>query len=62
MILKLALRNLIGTGLRTWLNVIVLSFTYVAIIWTQGLNNGMLEQSSRAMIKWKNETNLTKRN
>lgn len=51
MILKLALRNLIGTGLRTWLNVIVLSFTYVAIIWTQGLNNGMLEQSSRAMIK-----------
>jgi len=47
---KLALRNLLHAGLRTWLNVIVLSFAYVAIIWTQGLYEGMNRQISRAMI------------
>jgi ABC-type lipoprotein release transport system permease subunit len=47
---KLAIRNLLGAGLRTWLNVVVLSFSYVAIIWTQGLYQGMNEQVSRAKI------------
>ena len=47
---KLALRNLLGAGLRTWLNVVVLSFAYVAIIWMQGLYEGMNRQVSRAMI------------
>jgi ABC-type lipoprotein release transport system permease subunit len=47
---KLALRNLLGAGLRTWLNVIVLSFAYVAIIGMQGLYNGMQKQASDAMI------------
>jgi len=35
--LKLALRNLLGARLRTWLNVIVLSFAFVAIIGLQGV-------------------------
>jgi putative ABC transport system permease protein len=35
--LHLAIRNLIGAGLRTWLNAIVLSFSFLAIIATQGL-------------------------
>lgn len=50
-ILKLAFRNLIGAGLRTWLNVVVLSFTYVLIIWHQGLFSGMYKQASRDVIK-----------
>jgi hypothetical protein len=35
--IKLAYRNLIGAGLRTWLNVIVLSFSFVVIIWMKGV-------------------------
>jgi putative ABC transport system permease protein len=49
--LKLAYRNLVGAGLRTWLNVVVLSFTYVLIIWHQGLFSGMYKQASRDYIK-----------
>ena len=49
--LKLAYRNLVGAGLRTWLNVGVLSFTYVLIIWHQGLFSGMYRQASRDVIK-----------
>ena len=49
--LKLAYRNLIGAGLRTWLNVGILSFIYVLIIWHQGLFSGMQRQASLDMIK-----------
>lgn len=42
---RLALRNLLGAGLRTWLNVIVLSFCFVLIIWLQGLYKGMGDQA-----------------
>ncbi|MBN1154798.1 ABC transporter permease [candidate division KSB1 bacterium] len=49
---KLAYKNIVGAGLRTWLNVFVLSFAYVAIIWTQGLYEGMNRQASRAMIDY----------
>ncbi|MFW6131227.1 MAG: ABC transporter permease [Candidatus Aminicenantaceae bacterium] len=45
--LKLAIKNLLGAGLRTWLNVIVLSFSFVVIIWTQGLYEGMTRQTTR---------------
>ncbi len=38
---RLALRNLLGAGLKTWLNVVVLSFSFVIIIWMQGLYDGM---------------------
>ena len=48
--LKLAYRNLVGAGLRTWLNVGVLSFIYVLIIWHQGLFSGMYSQASRDLI------------
>ena len=49
-ILKLALKNLLGTGLRTWLNVFVLSLSFVLIIFTQGLLEGMNKQAEEAMI------------
>jgi putative ABC transport system permease protein len=47
---KLAVRNLLGAGLRTWLNVLVLSFSYVAIIYMQGIYKGMNDQVEQAMI------------
>jgi len=42
---RLAIRNLLGAGLRTWLNVVVLSFSFVVIIWLQGLYKGMGDQA-----------------
>ncbi|MCX7974495.1 MAG: FtsX-like permease family protein [Candidatus Aminicenantes bacterium] len=49
--LKLAWRNLLAAGLRTWLNVIVLSFAFVAIIWSQGLYRGLSRQAAQAMME-----------
>jgi putative ABC transport system permease protein len=49
-ILKLALKNLLGAGLRTWLNVFVLSLSFVLIIFTQGLLEGMNKQAEEAMV------------
>ncbi len=45
---RLALRNLLGAGLKTWLNVVVLSFAFVIIIWMQGLYDGMGGQAKVA--------------
>lgn len=50
--LKLALRNLLGAGLRTWLNVIVLSFSFIIIIWTKGLLEGWDREAKNDMIEW----------
>lgn len=50
--LKLAMKNLLGAGLRTWLNVIVLSFSFVIIIWTKGLLEGWDRQARNDMVKW----------
>ena len=47
---KLAFRNLLGAGLRTWLNVFVLSLSFVLIIFTRGLIEGMNQQAEEAMI------------
>lgn len=52
MAIKLALRNLIGAGLRTWLNVIVLSFAFVVIIWHKGFLDGWDRQARTDMINW----------
>jgi putative ABC transport system permease protein len=48
---KLAVRNLLGAGIRTWLNVIVLSFAFVTIVWTQGLYRGMSRQVIHATVE-----------
>jgi len=50
--LKLALRNLLGAGLRTWLNVFVLSFSYVMIIWHRGFLDGWNKQARFDTINW----------
>ena len=49
---KLAYRNLMGTGLRTWLIVFVLSLSYVIIIAHKGLLDGWNKQAQTDMIKW----------
>jgi putative ABC transport system permease protein len=49
---QLALRNLLGAGLRTWLNVLVLSFAFVIIIWNKGLLEGWDRQARHDMIEW----------
>jgi len=49
-ILKLAVKNLLGAGMRTWLNVIVLSFCFVLIIFFQGLLEGINRQVATDMV------------
>lgn len=49
---QLAYRNLMGSGLRTWLNVSVLSFAFVVIIFYNGLIDGWNEQAKRDGVAW----------
>lgn len=49
---RLAFRNILGAGLRTWLNVIVLSFSFVVIIWNRGILDGWNRQARLDMINW----------
>ncbi len=50
--IKLAFRNLMGAGLRTWLNVIVLSFSFVIIIFMKGVMIGWDHQSKTDMTNY----------
>lgn len=50
LLLKLAFRNITHAGVRTWLNVIVLSFVFVLIVLTEGLYDGTLQQVRDAEI------------
>jgi putative ABC transport system permease protein len=50
--IKLAIRNLMGAGLRTWLNAIVLSFSFVVIIWMKGVMTGWDHQAKTDMKNW----------
>ncbi len=49
---KLAIRNLLGAGLRTWLNVFVLSLSYVMIIYMNGMLDGWNSQAKGDMQVW----------
>lgn len=48
----LAYKNLIGAGLRTWLNAGVLSFAFVIIIFYNGLIDGWNKQASVDGVNW----------
>ena len=50
--LKLAFKNLMGAGLRTWLNVSVLSFAFVIIIFYNGMIDGWNRQSRSDTMEW----------
>jgi putative ABC transport system permease protein len=47
---KLAVRNMIGAGAKTWLNAAVLSMAFVVIIGVQGIYIGMDEDVTRTMV------------
>jgi ABC-type lipoprotein release transport system permease subunit len=49
-LLKLAFRNIAHSGIRAWLNIIALSFAFVAIVLTEGLYDGLSEQVKDAEI------------
>ncbi|MBI9062839.1 MAG: ABC transporter permease [Marinilabiliaceae bacterium] len=49
---KLAFRNLMGAGLRTWLNVSVLSFAFVLIIFHNGMIDGWNRQGRNDTQDW----------
>ncbi|MBL7977978.1 MAG: ABC transporter permease [Bacteroidetes Order II. Incertae sedis bacterium] len=48
----LAYKNLIGAGVRTWLNVGVLTFAFWVILFYNGLLDGWNQQARRATIAW----------
>nr|MDA3905639.1 FtsX-like permease family protein [Bacteroidales bacterium] len=50
--IKLAFKNLLGAGLRTWLNVIVLSFAFVLIIFYNGMIDGWNRQARNDTQNW----------
>lgn len=52
MILKLAIRNIMGAGFRTWLNIFILSLAYFLIIAVQGLFSGWQKEASLQIRKW----------
>jgi putative ABC transport system permease protein len=49
---QIAYKNLMGAGLRTWLNVAVLSFAFVMIIFFNGLMDGWNQEATRDAISW----------
>lgn len=48
----LAYKNLMGAGLRTWLNAAVLSFSFVVIIFYNGLIDGWNQQARIDGVNW----------
>ncbi len=50
--IKLAFKNLMGAGLRTWLNVSVLSFAFVIIIFFNGMIDGWNRQARVDTREW----------
>ncbi len=49
---KLALKNLLSAGLRTWLSVSVMAFAYILIIFYNGMLDGWNEQAKTDSIAW----------
>lgn len=52
MLLKLAIRNLRGGGLRTWINAFIMSLVFVVIIWFEGMYVGWMDQAEKEMKDW----------
>jgi ABC-type lipoprotein release transport system permease subunit len=50
--IQLAFKNLFGAGLRTWLNVAVLSFSFVVIVFYNGMLDGWNMQAIRDTRDW----------
>lgn len=50
--IKLAIKNLLGAGLRTFLNVFILSVAFVMIIMQNGMIQGWNKQARHDVIEW----------
>ncbi|MCH7818946.1 MAG: ABC transporter permease [Candidatus Marinimicrobia bacterium] len=50
MIFRLAIKNLLGAGMRTWLNVVVTSFSFTIIIFFNAMYNGMRQDTLRILL------------
>ena len=50
--IKLALKNLLGAGLRTWLNAFVLSLAFVMIVFQMGFIQGWNVQARKDTTDW----------
>jgi len=50
MLLKIGIKNLLGAGLRTWLNVFVTSVSFFMIIFMSALYDGMREHAKQVSI------------
>ncbi len=50
--IKLAIKNLIGAGLRTFLNVFILSVAFVMIVMQNGFIQGWNKQARHDVIEW----------
>ena len=50
--LRIAFKNLLGAGLRTWLNVVVLSLSYIVIVFYNSMMDGWNKQAMTDTIAW----------
>ncbi len=50
MLFKIALKNLLGARLRTFLNVLVTAFSFFLILFVSGMYNGMLEHAKQVTM------------
>ena len=50
MLFNLAMKNLIGAGMRTWLNVFVTAISFFMIIFISGMYDGMLSHAKQVTI------------
>ncbi|MCA1746907.1 MAG: hypothetical protein LC655_04365, partial [Bacteroidales bacterium] len=50
--IKLAIKNLLGAGLRTFLNVFILSVAFVTIIMQNGFIQGWNKQAKVDVVEW----------
>ena len=50
MLFKIAYKNLIGAGIRTWLNVLVTSISLFMIIFSSGMYEGMMQHAIKVSI------------
>lgn len=52
MIFRLAIKNILHAGLRTWLNISALTLVFIMILFMQGLYSGMFNQIEHNMIEY----------
>ncbi len=52
MLLKTAIKNILGAGRRTWLNVAVLSFVFVLMIAYNGILDGFMKDAITSAREW----------